>query len=304
MLLPVHDDNAVRRTPVVTYALIVLNVVIFLVSPLSGFGSGTMDPEARVCAENGYYYEYGAIPKELVGGGGIVDPPDLVATERGPVRCTTAADPDKIPALSVLFAMFMHGGWVHLIGNMLYLYVFGNNVEDRMGRGHFTLFYLAAGYLATYGFAVLNPGSAQPLVGASGAIAAVLGAYLYLYPKARVTSLVPLLLFLPLRFPAWAVLGFYFVLQWLYFQGVGVNGDADVAYSAHLVGFAAGFVYAWALYHRRRAPRTPVGVYAPGAPGVPGTPEAEPLVHALPTAPAIPPPPTYPPPGTPSGPNG
>ncbi|WP_436773959.1 rhomboid family intramembrane serine protease [Yinghuangia sp. YIM S09857] len=296
MLLPVHDANPVRRTPVVTYALIVLNAVIFLVSPLSGFGSGDMDPEARVCAENAYYYEYGAIPSELVGGGGIVDPPDLVATERGPIRCTTAADPDKIPALSVLFAMFMHGGWVHLIGNMLYLYVFGNNVEDRMGRGHFTLFYLAAGYLATYGFALLNPGSAQPLVGASGAIAAVLGAYLYLYPKARVTSLVPLLLFLPLRFPAWAVLGFYFVLQWLYFQGLGVNGDADVAYSAHLVGFAAGFLYAWALYHRRRVPRTPPGTRAPGVP--------EPLVHALPTAPAIPPPPTYPPPGTPSGPNG
>ncbi|MCF2531231.1 rhomboid family intramembrane serine protease [Yinghuangia soli] len=281
MLIPVHDANPVRRTPVVTYALIALNVVIFLLSPLSGFGSRYDSPESRVCAENGYYYEYGAIPRELVGGGPRVDPPEVVATDRGPVRCKVVPDPDKIPALSVLFAMFMHGGWVHLIGNMLYLYVFGNNVEDRMGRGHFALFYLAAGYLATYGFALLNPGSVQPLVGASGAIAAVLGAYLYLYPKARVTSLVPLLLFLPLRFPAWAVLGFYFVLQWLYFQGLGVSGDANVAYSAHLVGFASGFAYTWALYGRRKSGRGPAGPAGPADP--------QPYPHTLPPAPVIPP---------------
>ncbi|MDI2126111.1 rhomboid family intramembrane serine protease [Yinghuangia seranimata] len=297
MLIPVHDHNPVRRTPVVTYALIVLNVVIFLVSPLSGFGgNGYSSPEARVCAENRYYYEYGAVPRELVGGGPIVAPPAVVSTDRGPVHCRVKPDKDKIPALSVLFAMFMHGGWMHLIGNMLYLYVFGNNVEDRMGHGHFALFYLAAGYLATYGFALLNPGSVQPLVGASGAIAAVLGAYLYLYPKARVTSLVPLLLFLPLRFPAWAVLGFYFVLQWLYFQGLGVSGDANVAYSAHLVGFAAGFVYAWALYRGRPVP------YPDGSRAREPLQRVEPHVHTLPPAPVIPPPATLPPRTPPSAP--
>lgn len=299
MLLPVHDADAARRTPVVTYALIAVNLLVFLVSPLSGFGSAG-SPEARVCAENRYYYEYGAVPRELVGELAgrehVVDPPDVVATDRGPVRCVVPPDPGKVPALSVLFAMFMHGGWVHLIGNLLYLYVFGASVEERMGRGHFAVFYLGAGYLATYGFALLNPGSELPLVGASGAIAAVLGAYLCLYPKARVTSLVPVLFFLPLRFPAWAVLGFYFVLQWLYFQGLGVRGDANVAYSAHLVGFVAGFVYAWALYHRRRTPRTPLPPRTPSAPAR--------HAHALPSAPAIPPPPGYPPHGTPSGPNG
>jgi hypothetical protein len=110
------------------------------------------------------------------------------------------------------------------------------------------------------------------------------------------------LFFLPLRFPAWMVLGFYFVLQWLYFQGIGVNGDANVAYSAHLVGFATGFLYTWALYHRRRR-RAPARPPAPEAPLPVGTPPA-PVTHTLPSAPAIPPPPTYPPPGTPTGPSG
>lgn len=283
MLIPVHDQLPARRTPVVTYALIALNALIFLMSPLSGFGGARFgSPEAQVCAESRYYYEYGAVPSELVGDGRIVAPPATVPTDHGPITCRDRADQDKIPALSVLFAMFMHGGWVHLIGNMLYLYVFGNNVEDRMGRAHFAIFYLAAGYVATYGFALLNPGSHQPLVGASGAVSAVLGAYLYLYPKARVTSLVPLLLFLPLRFPAWLVLGFYFVLQWLYFRGIGVNGEANVAYAAHLVGFAAGFCYAWALYQRdrrrdrgKRVPDVQESSFA-GAPTLPAAPVIRP----------------------------
>jgi len=150
--------------------------------------------------------------------------------------------------------MFVHGGWLHLLGNMLFLYVFGAMVEERMGRLPYLLGYLGLGYLATYGYAVFAVHGAeatQTLVGASGAIAGVLGAYLALHPKARVTSLLPFLLFLPLRFPAWLVLGVWFAIQW---ASVGVPSAAvtGVAYTAHLIGFAGGFLFAWLLYCRSR----------------------------------------------------
>jgi membrane associated rhomboid family serine protease len=137
---------------------------------------------------------------------------------------------------------------------MLFLYVFGNNVEDRLGRFHFLLFYLVGGYVATYAFAALNPTAVTPLVGASGAIAAVLGAYLFLYPTAKVTSLVPFLFFLPLRFPAWLVLGSWFILQLPSIQHLlGVPTDTTVAYMAHVAGFIAGFLYVMLVIGRRRA---------------------------------------------------
>jgi membrane associated rhomboid family serine protease len=147
-----------------------------------------------------------------------------------------------VPLLSVLSAMFLHGGLLHLLGNMLFLFVFGNNVEDRLGRVRYLFFYLACGYAATYGFALANPTSQETLVGASGAIAGVLGAYLVLFPRARVTSLIPFLFFIPIWLPAWVVLGSWFVLQWLYFQGAGTAQGAGVAYLAHVVGFVVGVV--------------------------------------------------------------
>ena len=142
-----------------------------------------------------------------------------VATPRGPA-CVVAQPPyHKSPVLSVLTAMFVHAGWLHLLGNMLFLAIFGNNVEDRFRKLPYLIFYLACGYVAAYGFAFVHPSSAAPLVGASGAIAGVLGAYLALYPRARVWSLVPFLFFIPLRIPAWIVLGLWFVLQWAYSLG-------------------------------------------------------------------------------------
>jgi membrane associated rhomboid family serine protease len=152
-----------------------------------------------------------------------------------------------VPFLSVLSAMFLHGGLLHLLGNMLFLFVFGNNVEDRLGRVRYLLFYLACGYAATYGFALANPTSQETLVGASGAIAGVLGAYLVLFPRARVTSLIPFLFFIPIWLPAWVVLGSWFVLQWLYFQGAGTAQGAGVAYLAHVVGFVVGVVLVFVL---------------------------------------------------------
>jgi membrane associated rhomboid family serine protease len=174
-----------------------------------------------------------------------------------PAGCPAPHGYWKSPFLSVLTAMFLHGGWLHLIGNMLFLYVFGDNVENRMGRVRFALFYLAAGYLATYGFAFGHPEDSQSLVGASGAISGALGAYLYLYPRARVTSLFPFLFFIPLRFPAWVVLGFWFVLQWLAAQTA--QGGPGIAYLAHVVGFAFGFFCAWVCYRPRRKVSVVIG---------------------------------------------
>jgi membrane associated rhomboid family serine protease len=244
MVIPVYDKNPVRRPPVVTYALIGLCTVVFLLGPLSGFTPSYGSGQRLVCEQAVYFDHWGVIPTELFHG--RLSPARLDL----PAGCAVPHGYWKIPFLSVFTAMFLHGGWVHLIGNMLFLWVFGDNVENRMGRIRFALFYVAAGYLATYGFAIGHPDNTQSLVGASGAISGALGAYLYLYPKARVTSLFPFLFFIPLRFPAWVVLGFWFVLQWLAAQTA--QGGPGVAYLAHVVGFAFGFLCAWVCYRPRR----------------------------------------------------
>jgi membrane associated rhomboid family serine protease len=244
MVIPVYDKNPVRRTPVVTYTLIGLCTVVFLLGPLSGFAGFYGSGHALHCRQALYFDRWGVIPAELLHG-------RLPVSRLGlPAGCAVPRPFPKVPFLSVLTSMFLHASWLHLVGNMLFLYVFGDNVENRMGRVRFALFYLAAGYLATYGFAFAHSGDTQSLVGASGAISGALGAYLYLYPRARVTSLFPFLFFVPLRFPAWVVLGFWFVLQWLAAQTAG-NGPG-VAYLAHVVGFAFGFLCAWACYRPRR----------------------------------------------------
>lgn len=255
MVIPIHDRNPVRRTPYITYALIALNFVVFLVGP-SASVVGTPSPK-QACVEQRYFVEHGAIPAELINNRQLTaaqEPRIAVDTSSGPAVCVFGPLPHKVPFLSVLTAMFIHAGWLHLLGNMLFLYVFGNNVEDRLGRLHFLLFYLIGGYIATYAFALLNPSEVMPLVGASGAIATALGAYLYLYPRAKVTSLVPFLFFIPLRFPAWLVLGSWFVLQLPSVQQlIGVPTDTTVAYVAHVAGFVAGFLYALLVFGRRRS---------------------------------------------------
>lgn len=245
MLIPVYDKNPVRRTPVVTYTLIAVCTAVFLLGPLSGFTPSYGGGLRLQCTQAVYFDRWGVIPTELFHGQLPVGRLEL------PSGCPVPHSFSKVPFVSVFTAMFLHGGWLHLIGNMLFLYVFGDNVENRMGRVRFTLFYLAAGCLATYGFALANPHDPQSLVGASGAISGALGAYLYLYPKARVTSLFPFLFFIPLRFPAWMVLGFWFVLQWLAAQ-TAQSGGPGVAYLAHVVGFAFGFLCAWVCYRPRR----------------------------------------------------
>lgn len=246
MVIPVHDDNPTRRVSVLTYLLIAVNVAVFLASPLANLSGSYGDGPARECAVTEFLRDHAAIPKEMLTGDELQRPPPVVTDAKGEeYPCPTDQGNDgKRPWLSVLTAMFLHGGWAHLLGNMLFLYVFGNNVEDRFGRLRYLLFYLGCGYVAAYGHALTQPASTTPLVGASGAIAGVLGAYLVLYPRSRVTSLVPFLLFFPFRLPAWVVLGFWFVLQWLYFQGTGVSDEAGVAYAAHVFGFLAGVAFA------------------------------------------------------------
>lgn len=240
MVIPIHDDNPVHRVPVITYLLILLNVVVFFSEPIARLPLAGETRAAQACRQEAYFREYAAIPKELVSN----DPLDLTAGPPAGENACQAVKPDydKSPVLSVLFAMFLHGGLLHLAGNMLFLYVFGNNVEDRLGRVKFLLGYLAWGYVATYVFAFANSGSTTVLIGASGAVAGVLGAYLRLFPRARVTSLVPFLLFFPFRLPAWLVLGSWFLLQWVYSSGAAVTEGGGVAYLAHVAGFIAGLL--------------------------------------------------------------
>ena len=257
MVIPVHDLNPVRKTPWITLLLIAINVVVFLLTPASRtVASASL---SQVGQQEAFFDKYGAIPRELVHDEQL----PVVATGQvgvgphGPGCVAARPTFHKVPPLSVLYSMFLHGGWLHLLGNMLFLWVFGNNVEERFGRLRYLLFYLVCGYLASYGFALANAGSNTPLIGASGAIAGVLGAYLVLYPGARVWSLVPVLFFIPLRLPAWLVLGAWFVLQWAYASGFAVSSAGSVGYLAHVVGFVAGVLVALPVRWRHPPPRYP-----------------------------------------------
>lgn len=261
MVIPVYDVNPVRRTPWVTYALIAVNVLVLFLTPVfaaTGVGTETL---ADLCHQEAFFERFGAIPRELLTNHQLL----LVATgetgvgPQGPGCVLGAPGYDKSPMLSVITSMFLHGGWIHLLGNMLFLWVFGNNVEDRFGRFGYLVLYLVAGYAAAYGYALANPDTTQPLIGASGAVSGVLGAYLVLFPKARVWSLVPVLFFIPLRLPAWFVLGTWFVLQWLFSTGLAITDGGAVAYLAHVIGFLVGIVAALPLRNRRRRRVQPAG---------------------------------------------
>lgn len=222
------------RGPVVTYGAIGLCCLIFAVGPLSGLKPVHGTDDILLAVQSAYFERWGVIPSELLRGA-----PSALVTP--------------------LTALFVHGSWLHLLGNMLFLFVFGVMAEERMGRIRFALFYLGCGYLALVTYAVAHADSDQTLVGASGAISGVLGAFLYLFPRARVTSLFPFLFFLPLRFPAWIVLIFWFVLQWLAARSAG--SGPGVAYLAHVAGFCAGFLFAWGRGRRT----TRVRISAPPA---------------------------------------
>lgn len=212
-MIPLRDDNPTTLTPVVTVALIALCSTVF-------FWQQSLSPEAAQRA----VYAYGVIPALLLGGESL--PPEIA----------------RIPAeMTILTSMFLHGGWLHLIGNMLYLWIFGNNIEDTFGHVRFVLFYLLCGTAAALAQSALDPQSPVPMIGASGAIAGVLGAYALLFPRAHVLVLLPIGFVSPvMRLPALLVLGFWFILQFIEGGLVAPSGEGGVAYWAHIGGFIAG----------------------------------------------------------------
>ena len=212
-MIPLQDDNPTELTPLVTITFIGICVLAFL------YQASLPPPHAETLV-----FQYGAIPALLFGRADLPPAIDVV-----------------IPAYATLLtSMFMHGGWMHLIGNMLYLWIFGNNVEDVMGHARFVVFYVTCGILAALCHALTDPTSTIPMVGASGAISGVLGAYILLFPRAHV------LVFMPgigmMRVAAGVVLGLWFVMQLLSGgMSIGSSGGG-VAFFAHIGGFVAGMV--------------------------------------------------------------
>lgn len=211
-MIPLHDDNPTSIRPVVTIAVIALCVVVFLWE----ISLGQQGFQQAVFA-------FGVIPAVLF------------------ENARLPAELDLLPAeLTVISSMFLHGGWMHLIGNMLYLWIFGNNIEDVMGHKRFVVFYLLCGIAAALAQAMAYPSAQIPMVGASGAISGVLGAYLLLFPHARIYVVVPVfIIFYTVYLPALVVLGFWFLLQLLN-SGAATGGEGGTAWFAHIGGFLAG----------------------------------------------------------------
>jgi len=209
-MLPLRDEIPSRRIPIVNYALIAVNILVFLWQSL------------YVRADPRWVYQFSLIPSQVTAG---VSPDDF---------------------LHILTSMFMHAGWAHIAGNMLYLWIFGDNVEESMGHVRYLIFYLLGGFVASITHILSAPNSQVPTVGASGAIAAVLGAYLVLFPHARVLTIVYVGFFIRLvRVPAAIVLGFWFFLQ--LFQGIlilGIKNMGGIAFWAHIGGFVTGLLLA------------------------------------------------------------
>lgn len=228
-MIPLRDNNPTRRVPVVTLALIMANVAVFAVQLLL--------PRWGITLE-GWYYLLGLRPYEVTR---HVDLPPFAWFPWWATLLTT---------------LFVHGGWLHLIFNLWFLWIFGNNVEDAMSRARFVLFYLVCGLLATAAQVLADPASTMPIVGASGAIAGVLGAYLILFPRQRVLTVIPLVVVWPVfEMPAWILLVAWLALQAL--GGLQLSGGqgGGVAFFAHVGGFVAGAALVRLFAWRRRAGR-------------------------------------------------
>jgi membrane associated rhomboid family serine protease len=265
-VLPIKDNIPTRRFPILTVAIIVICCVVYFGFQHGGI-SGPSDSSV---------VKYSAIPYEITHPGkhcaltGIVQAPD---GERGRIRAgeplcegktvlTASGTPLKVERVShnqpptlltILFAMFMHGSILHIAGNMLFLWIFGNNIEDSMSRWRFLVFYLLGGAVATMTQVAVSANSTVPTLGASGAIAAVLGAYALLYPRARVVTLVFIIIFVTvIELPALVVLGFWFLLQLLDASAQPLNGGGGVAYFAHIGGFLFGLLLIRAFANRIR----------------------------------------------------
>ena len=228
-MFPYHDENETQRTPYVTMALIAANVAAWLV--VQGAGSEMLLAQS-VC-------NLGLIPGELTQS----LPPGSGFPMGDEIACLTDPGPQY---LHLLTSMFLHGGWMHLLGNMWFLWLFGNNIEDSTTRPRFLAFYLLSGLAAAMAQIMANPMSEVPMVGASGAISGVMGAYLVLFPRVRVFTMVPLgFFFYQMALPAWVMLIYWMALQ--FFGGITSivsedGGGGGVAFWAHVGGFVAGVV--------------------------------------------------------------
>jgi len=213
-LIPLKDDNPTYRTPIVTYSIIAICVIVFILEiTSSSYNNGRL------------FYSYGLIPAVFTGQATL---PDEIA---------------GLPSeLTLLSSMFMHGGFMHLIGNMLYMWIFADNIEDEIGPVRFIIFYVLAGIAAALTQVYLNTSSTIPMIGASGAIGGVLGAYIVNHPKAKVLVLIPLGFFSQIiKIPALYVLGFWFVLQFIN-SSLSSSTGGGVAYGAHIGGFIFGVI--------------------------------------------------------------
>lgn len=220
-MLPIRDDNPTRTFPLVTFLLILANSLVWLWEVSLGSGA----------ALTAAYIRFGFIPGILTG------------------AYQAPAGSLQPYVLTVLTSMFMHGSWSHILGNMLFLWIFGNNIEDSLGHSRYLLFYLAGGVVAALVQLMSGPSSNVPTIGASGAIAAVMGAYFFLFPRARVQTLIFFIFIAVVRIPAWIFLGIWFFLQ--LFEGT--YGTAQgVAVWAHVGGFLFGMLIAWIVRKRAR----------------------------------------------------
>jgi membrane associated rhomboid family serine protease len=219
-VIPIKDINPTDRIPFVTILLVIANVIVFLYQ----MGLGTR--------QDAFVSAFALVPVRLFH--------------------PSAAAAGTVPAgVTIFTAMFLHGGFLHVAGNMLYLWIFGNNVEEAMGRVRFLVFYLLTGFVAAYGHALTNTRSAVPMIGASGAVSGILGAYLLLYPRARVITLVFIgFLIRTIEVPAMIVLGFWFVLQFLNALVSAGGTGGGVAWFAHVGGFVAGMALVGLFKHR------------------------------------------------------
>jgi membrane associated rhomboid family serine protease len=249
-VIPLKDENPTRRAPIVTLLLIAACAGIYLLWQPSPLASDEDDVV--------FTYERAAIPCEIVDGeplteaeieaGFLDEAGESCGVDGGELR-SGQAFPDKSVPLSVLTSMFLHGDIVHLAGNLLFLWVFGNNIEDHLGAVRYLLFYVVAGVVATFAHVALNLDSTIPMVGASGAIAGVMGAYLVWFPNARVRTLVMLFLITVIRMRAKWLLGFWFVLQFF------TSPNSGVAWAAHVGGFVFGVLVALLVRASRGAQR-------------------------------------------------
>ncbi|HLU68455.1 MAG TPA: rhomboid family intramembrane serine protease [Kofleriaceae bacterium] len=233
-MFPIRDENPSRRTPIVTMLLVAVTAGVWLIVQGAGAHAPLLE---SIC-------QLGLIPGELTGGA------SQRAIELAPGAVCLVDD--RGAWLTVLTSMFLHGGWFHIIGNMWFLWVFGNNVEDSMGRIRFLLFYLLCGAAAAMAQVVASPSSAVPMVGASGAVSGVMGAYIVLFPRVTVHMLVFLGFFITvMRVPAFVMLGYWFLLQVIGGLPQIAGGEpGGVAFWAHAGGFVAGALLVFLFRNR------------------------------------------------------